>query len=192
MRFDPARVSELPSRMSEATFVETFGGVYEHSEWVARQAWQEGLTQHHDTVDGLAEKLASIVDAADEGRRLALIRAHPDLAGCAGVGGGLTAASSREQAGAGIDQCTEQEYERFHSMNDAYKQKFGFPFVMAVKGSDRHAILEAFAGRLENDRETEFERAIAEIHKIARFRLGELADTRGSFSRQERQARQDV
>jgi len=181
-RFDLQRLGEPPSRMSEEAFVRAFGGIYEHSDWVARRAWREGLSEAHDGVEGLAVKLAGVVDAADETTRLALVRAHPDLAGRAAVGGGLTEASSREQAGAGIDQCTEEEYRRFQTMNEAYKKKFGFPFVMAVKGSNRHAILAAFAERLENDRRAELERAIAEIHRIARFRLEELAGTDGGVT----------
>lgn len=175
MEFDLARLGERPSRMSEAAFTETFGGIYENSEWVARRAWQQGLSAAHDTVEGLADAFRAIVDAADADTRLALIRAHPDLAGRAAVRGELTESSSREQAGAGIDQCSEEEYRRFHAMNEAYKNKFGFPFVMAVKGSNRHAILQAFEERLDNDRATEFDRAINEIHRIARFRLEELA-----------------
>jgi OHCU decarboxylase len=169
--FEPGRLPGPPSRLSEDEFVEMFGGVYEHSPWVAREAWRRGLDERHDTVDALAAELASTVDRSNRETRLALIRAHPDLAGRAAVAGGLTGASSREQSGAGLDQCSAEEYERFHSLNSAYKRQFGFPFVMAVKGSDRHAILAAFEERLENDEADEFERAIAEIHKIARFRL---------------------
>lgn len=178
MELDFTRIGERPSRMSETAFTETFGGIYENSEWVARRAWRQGLNEAYDTVEGLAEAFRSIVDAAEEDTRLDLIRAHPDLAGRAAVRGGLTESSSREQAGAGIDQCSEEEYRRFHAMNEAYKNKFGFPFVMAVKGSNRHAILQAFEERLENDRATEFDRAIKEIHRIARFRLDELAASR--------------
>lgn len=170
--FDLIRLGRPPSAMSEAEFVEKFGGIYEHSPWVARGTWARGLDERHDTVEGLAGALAATVDAADEATRLALIRAHPDLAGRAAVRGELGEASRREQAGAGIDQCSPEEYDRFQSLNEAYKRRFGFPFVMAVKGSDRQAILAAFEERLGNDPAAEFERAIAEIHRIARFRLG--------------------
>ncbi|MDZ7839348.1 MAG: 2-oxo-4-hydroxy-4-carboxy-5-ureidoimidazoline decarboxylase [Gammaproteobacteria bacterium] len=162
--------------MSEAEFVQTFGGIYEHSPWVARGTRERGLDERHDTVEGLAEALAATVDMVDEKSRLALIRAHPDLAGRAAVRGELGEASSREQAGAGIDQCTPEEYDRFQYLNDAYKRRFGFPFVMAVKGSNRRAILAAFEERLANDAAAELERAIAEIHRIARFRLNDLSD----------------
>lgn len=166
----------MPSRMNESEFVESFGAIYEHSQWVARDTWQRGVDQRHDTIEALATELAATVDASGRNTRLALIRAHPDLAGRAAVRGELGADSTREQAGAGIDQCSEEEYKRFQSLNDAYKRKFGFPFVMAVKGSDRHAVLSAFAVRIENDTATEFHNAITEIHKIARLRLEDLAD----------------
>lgn len=174
--FDLNRLGRPPSAMSEPEFVEMFGGIYEHSPWVARDTRRRGLDERHDTVEGLAEVLAATVDAADDDVKLALIRAHPDLAGRAAVRGELGEASSREQAGAGIDQCSPEEYERFQSLNEAYKRRFGFPFVMAVKGSGRHAILAAFEERLGNDAAAEFDRAIAEIHRIARLRLGELSD----------------
>lgn len=176
MRFDPQRIVRPPSRMSESEFVEVFGGIYEHSPWVARGTWRRGVEARNDTVENLAAELAATVDAADVEARLALIRAHPDLAGRAAGGGGLTAESSREQASAGIDQCSEEEYRRFQTLNDAYESRFGFPFVMAVKGSHRKAILAAFEKRLGNDPDTELEQAIAEIHKIARLRLAELAE----------------
>lgn len=176
MRFDLRRLGRPPSEMSEAGFVETFGGIYEDSPWVARETWKRGLSERHDTVETLAGELAATVDAADDETRLALIRAHPDLAGRAALRGELGETSTREQAGAGIDQCSPEEFERFQALNKAYRDKFGFPFVMAVKGSDRHAILAAFEERLGNDAAGELERAIREIHKIARFRLNELAD----------------
>lgn len=176
MRFDVKRLGAPPSRMSEPEFVAAFGGVYEDSPWVARETWGRGLDERHDTVAALTDELAATVDAAGEDTKLALIRAHPDLAGRAAVRGGLGRESTREQAGAGIDQCSEEELERFIGLNDAYRNRFGFPFVMAVRGSDRHAILAAFEERLEHDPQAEFERAIAEIHRIARFRLADLAE----------------
>jgi len=174
-RLSSLKFPRSPTSLTEAEFVDTFGGVYEHSPWVAQQAWQRGLDADHDSVEDLAVELAAIVDAADESKRLELIVSHPDLAGKAAQQGKLTTESTSEQASAGIDQCNEEEFQRFQHYNDAYKQKFRFPFVMAVKGSNRHLILTAFEERLENDYQTEFERAISEIHKIARFRLEEIA-----------------
>lgn len=164
-----------PSLMAEDDFVELFGGVYEHSPWIAVQTWRQGLDPSHDTVAQLAGALAQVVDHADRQQQLDLITAHPDLAGKAAQTGDLTAESTSEQAGAGIDQCTPEEFEKFQIYNDAYKKKFSIPFIMAVKGSNRHIILAAFEERLHNDNETELNRAIAEIHRIAGFRLEEIA-----------------
>jgi OHCU decarboxylase len=115
--------------------------------------------------------MADCVDNASVEKRLALIRAHPDLAGKAQVAGELTADSTSEQTRAGLDQCSADEYERFQSLNNAYHEKFGFPFVMAVRDSSRTEILAAFERRLQHDPNLEFETALAEIHKIASLRL---------------------
>jgi OHCU decarboxylase len=161
--------------MSEESFVELFGGVYEHSPWIARETWQRGLGPEVDTPEGLSRAMSETVGGADKARLMALINAHPDLAGRAAVQGELTAESTSEQSGAGIDQCTAEEFERFQRLNDAYRERFGFPFIMAVKGSNRHLILAAFEERLENDGETEFQRALTEINRIARSRLDAIA-----------------
>lgn len=159
--------------MNEQAFVDTYGGVYEHSPWVARQAYREGISSLEP--GWLAIAFARQVDGATLERKLELIRAHPDLAGRAAVRGELTAASSAEQAGAGIDQCSSEEFARFEALNQEYRGKFGFPFIMAVKGSNRHAILAAFAARIGNEYQDEFDTAMGEIHKIARFRLDEIS-----------------
>ena len=151
-----------------ADFVARYGGVYEHSPWVAERCWSQSA---HLAPEALADVFQLCVDEADRDMRLALIRAHPDLAGRAAVKGELTTESSEEQASAGIDQCTQQEFDEFQRMNSSYRQKFGFPFVMAVRNSTRQQILAAFAERLQNDAGTEFDIAIREIHKIARLRL---------------------
>ena len=162
-----------PSTMSEQEFVDRFGGVYENSPWIAHRAWNQGLGPHQDTVDGLATALAGVVDSSDREKQLELIRAHPDLAGRAAVQGELTHDSTAEQRSAGIDQCTPEEFTQFQDYNSRYKRRFGFPFVMAVKGSNRQAILTAFEERLQNDPPTEFLRALQEIHKIAKRRLAQ-------------------
>jgi 2-oxo-4-hydroxy-4-carboxy-5-ureidoimidazoline decarboxylase len=153
-------------------FIARYAGIYEHSPWVAERVASIAA----ELVDAarLAELMADCVDNAATDKQLALIRAHPDLAGKAQVAGELTAESTEEQASAGLDQCTKVEYERFQALNDAYKDKFGFPFVMAVRDSSRGEILDAFSARLQNDYELEFETALTEIHKIARLRLGAL------------------
>jgi OHCU decarboxylase len=155
--------------MSRKEFISRYGGVYEHSPWVAEQV--ADVAADIADVDRLAELMADCVDNAAPERQLALIRAHPDLAGKAQVAGELTPDSTAEQVSAGLDRCSRIEYERFQALNDAYKEKFGFPFVMAVRGSSRVEILDAFSERLQNDVHVEFETALAEIHKIARLRL---------------------
>lgn len=161
------------SGMDVEAFVERYGGVYERSDWVPRESFGDAI-QASD-VDELAAVFAECVDNASRDRRLELIRAHPDLAGRAAIAGELTVESNSEQASAGIDQCTPEEFARFQDLNNRYTERFGFPFVMAVRNSDRHAILSAFAARLHNNAAEEFETAIAEIHKIALLRLKAMA-----------------
>ena len=150
-------------------FIERYGGIYEHSPWVAECA--ATALESGAGIDDIASAMAACVDGAGRERQLLLIRAHPDLAGKAGLRGELTAASSDEQQSAGLDQCTPAELERFHTLNAAYKRKFGFPFVMAVRNSSRLVILEAFAERLNNTAEDEIDTALTQIHRIARLRL---------------------
>ncbi|MFC2990537.1 2-oxo-4-hydroxy-4-carboxy-5-ureidoimidazoline decarboxylase [Halomonas tibetensis] len=160
-----------PSRLDKASFIAGFGDIYEHSPWVAERAWESRLDERHDTPENLAAVMGRMLAEADADSQLAVIRAHPDLAGKAAVAGELTDDSTREQAGAGLDQCSPEEMARFERLNAAYKAKFGFPFVMAVKGSDRFAILDAFEVRLENDPAKERRTAVEQINRIALFRL---------------------
>ena len=155
--------------MDSHDFIPRYGAIYEHSPWVAEQVAL--FAADVADKDRLAELMADCVDNADTERQLALIRAHPDLAGKLQVAAELTADSTDEQASAGLDQCSKIEYERFQALNEAYKEKFGFPFVMAVRNSNRADILEAFSSRLQNDYDAEFETALTEIHKIARLRI---------------------
>jgi len=166
--------TKVPSTLNKADFLEHFSGVYELSPWVAEQAWSKGIGFSEDSLNGLAGALAKVVDAQDTDRLMELIRNHPDLAGKAAVTGELTVESTSEQSSAGINQCTIAEFDKFTRLNNEYKKKFAFPFIMAVRESNRHEILAAFQQRIHNDQEEEFKRAIAEIHKIARFRLAEL------------------
>ncbi|MGI9271782.1 MAG: 2-oxo-4-hydroxy-4-carboxy-5-ureidoimidazoline decarboxylase [Woeseiaceae bacterium] len=155
--------------MSAEEFVSLYAGIYEHSPWVAEEAAAD--VAGSDSIERIAEIMADCVDNASTERQLTLIRAHPDLAGKAQIAGELTEDSTTEQARAGLAQCSAEEYAEFQSLNDRYHEKFGFPFVMAVRDSTRIEILAAFAERLDNDVNTEFETALAEIHKIARLRL---------------------
>ena len=163
-----------PRGLDRTQFVTLYGRVYEHSPWIAEAVWSAGLQPQHDTVEGLHEALAAIVEAAPRGRQLALLNAHPDLAGRLAVRGELTAESSSEQASAGLDQCSPDEFRRFTALNEAYKAKFPFPFIMAVKGKSRAEILAAFERRIHHDEEAEFRTALAEVHKIALLRLRDL------------------
>ncbi|MEH6525615.1 MAG: 2-oxo-4-hydroxy-4-carboxy-5-ureidoimidazoline decarboxylase [Sneathiella sp.] len=163
-----------PSSMDKETFIETFGGVYEHSPWVAEAIWRAGIAPTHDVIETLAVCMAKVVESADNDTKMKLINAHPDLAGKAAVRGELTAASTTEQSGAGLGECTSSEFEKFQAYNEAYKEKFGFPFIKAVKNSNRHEIMAGFAARIGNNPDKEFKTALLEIDKIARFRLLEL------------------
>lgn len=155
--------------MNAQAFIERFGGIYEHSPWVAELA--APIVGGAAGMEAIARVMADCVDNAPRERQLELIRAHPDLAGRAQIAGDLTAASTEEQSSAGLDKCSPEEFARFRALNDAYREKFGFPFVMAVKRASRRQILEAFEKRLENDYDEEFETALAEIHRIAKLRL---------------------
>ncbi|MFP1683665.1 2-oxo-4-hydroxy-4-carboxy-5-ureidoimidazoline decarboxylase [Alloalcanivorax sp. C16-1] len=168
---DTERLSPRPSALDEDAFVACYGDVYEHSPWIARQAHRAGLSARDDIATALAARLAAVFDAAEASAQLAVLRAHPDLAGKLAVGEALTADSSAEQAGAGLDQCTVEEFERFQALNAAYRARFDFPFIVAVRGLHRREILQAFEARLSNDAETERTTAVAQVNRIARLRL---------------------
>jgi len=154
-------------------FVQKYGGVYEHSPWVAERV-DELLSDTTADTATLAGLMADVVDNASLEKQLALICAHPDLAGRAQMAGELTHESTDEQSRAGLDQCTADEYQEFQTLNAAYKEKFSFPFVMAVRESHRREILQAFAERLQNDDDVEFETALQQIHTIAGLRLAAM------------------
>ncbi len=160
-----------PATLDRDAFVARFGGVYEHSPWIAEGAFDAGLTAEADTAEGLSGLLRAQVEASGADRQMALLRKHPDLAGKLAVADALTAASTAEQAGAGLAACTADEFERFQTLNAAYKEKFGFPFIVAVAGRHRIEILAIFEGRLGNDRDREFREALEQVHRIALLRL---------------------
>lgn len=167
----PHRLDPAPRTLDRDAFLARFGGVYEHSPWIAATLFDAGLGAEHDTAEGLAAALARIVDAVPEAAQLALLRAHPDLAGRLATAGALTASSASEQAGAGLDRCTPEEFARFTALNAAYTARFGFPFIIAVRGLDRARILASFEGRIGNDAPTECATALAQAHRIALLRL---------------------
>jgi len=154
-------------------FIAVFGAVYEHSPWVA-EAVYPSLKPCIDAVS-MAEQMRSVVDTASDKLKLDLLCAHPDLAGRLSLAE-LTESSRSEQTGAGLDRCTPEELDEFQKLNAAYIEKFGFPFIFAVKGYHRTDILEAFRVRVSHSREEEFKIAIEQVHRIARLRLETIAD----------------
>lgn len=161
-----------PSALTHDDFIATFGPVYEASPWVAEGVWPAVERGEFDDLPALANAMRATVDAAPRDQRLALIRAHPQLA----VAGRMAEASVQEQRGAGLDQCSPEELAEFRRLNAAYNVRFGHPFIVAVKGLTRSDILTAFTARLANDADTEFATAMTQIHRIAGFRLAALFD----------------
>lgn len=159
-----------PSALSHDAFVARFGAVYEASPWIAEAVWPAVAQGELDDRDALAGAMRAAVDAAPHTQRLALIRAHPQLA----VASSMAPASVNEQRGAGLDRCSPGELAAFQRLNAAYVERFGHPFIIAVKGLSRSDILAAFETRLDNDADAEFATAIAQIHRIAGFRLADL------------------
>lgn len=163
-----------PSAMTRDDFVAAFGSVFEHSPWIAEGAFDAGLGPDADTAAGLHDRLCAVFRAAPPQRRRDVLLAHPDLAGRLAVTGALTPDSTAEQASAGLDRCTPAEFERLQALNAIYREKFGFPFIMAVKGRSKAEIIAAFERRIESDAETEFATALGEVERIARLRLEAL------------------
>lgn len=157
--------------MSPEQFVDQFGDVAEHSPWVARSASQ---SRPFDSREAVVNAFSAALDEASKSDRLALIRAHPDLAGRAAIAGELAQASTREQAGAGLDSLSPAEFARFTKLNDRYRGKFGFPFIFAVKGANKHQILAGFEARVDNDVAMEFDTAVQQVKRIMSFRLHDL------------------
>jgi 2-oxo-4-hydroxy-4-carboxy-5-ureidoimidazoline decarboxylase len=164
----------MPSHMTQEDFMDVFGGVYEHTPWIAEAVYAAGLTGSQDTVAGLHYSLRTNVDNADDEKKLALLRAHPDLAGKLAISGELTADSTSEQASAQLDKCTPEEFAEFQSLNDRYKEAFGFPYILAVRGRNRQEILENFRSRVDNTPDTEFAEALKQVHRIALLRIEAL------------------
>ena len=154
--------------LDAATFAGRFGDVAERSPWVAETAF---AARPFADREALVAAFTGAVRAAPREARLALLRAHPDLAGRAAVAGAVEEESRREQAGAGLDRLTPAEFARFGDLNARYRERFGFPFIFAVKGAGKDAILAAFEDRIGNDAETERATALAHVERIFRFRI---------------------
>lgn len=158
------------NEMDQKGFVDGIGSIWEHSPWVSEQAWG---SRPFTSVDSLFETMEKVVEDAPMERKLALLKAHPDLAGSVK----MTDESVSEQKGAGLDQLSQEELDEFLALNTEYTEKFGFPFIIAVKGHDKDSIKAAMQKRVNNDREEELSTALREIYKIARFRLDDLVQT---------------
>ncbi len=162
-----------PSQMDRETFVAEFGGIFEHSAWVAEGAYDLELGPTHDTAKGVHQMMARVFRSAKEDKRLAVLIAHPDLAGKLAAAKRLTAESTAEQASVGLDALTDRERQTFIDLNDAYTAKFGFPFIIAVRDNTKASIMEAFQRRIDQDQDAEFAEACKQVERIAELRLME-------------------
>ena len=169
----PARI-DRPSQMDRDTFVAKFGGVFEHSPWIAERAHDLELGPAHDSAVGVHSALCRMFRSASAEERLGVLCAHPDLAGKLAAAKALTAESTAEQASAGLDHLTDEERATFTRLNTAYTERFGFPFIIAVRDHDKAGIMAAFETRLQNDRDTEFTTACKQVERIARLRLEDM------------------
>ena len=169
-----------PSRMSRPLFLARFGGIFEHSPWVAEGAFALGLGPECDTVTGLHAVMVQAMRAGTAEQQRDLILRHPDLAGKLAMAKQLTAESTNEQASAGLDALTEAEKARFTRLNDTYKARFGFPYILAVKGKTKQEIIANFEERLANSAEQEFATALAQIERIALLRLHDVPGLKGA------------
>ncbi|WP_298864284.1 allantoinase PuuE [uncultured Sulfitobacter sp.] len=160
-----------PSQMDRETFVAEFGGIFEHSAWVATGAHALELGPTHDTAQGIHQMLTRVFRSADADARLAVLNAHPDLAGKLAEAKQLTAESTAEQASVGLDALTAQERSTLSELNTAYTDKFGFPFIIAVRDNTKASIIKAFKRRISQDRDTEFAEACKQVERIAELRL---------------------
>ena len=170
----PHRRIERPSRMTRARFVERFGGIFEHSPWIAERACDLELGPAHDCATGLHNALARVFRSATPDERLGVLKAHPDLAGKLAAARRLTPESTAEQASAALDALTDAERASFQRLNAAYVEKHGFPFIIAVRDHTKTSILHAFETRLSNPTETELATACTQVERIAHLRLKDI------------------
>lgn len=174
MTHPPTPKRLVPAQMSRAEFLRNFGGIFEHSEWIADRAFDLELGPAHNSVAGVHSVLCRMFRSAIDAERLGVLNAHPDLVGKLAAAKRLTAESTAEQASAGLDALTDAERTAFGDMNDTYVSKHGFPFIIAVKDHDKAGILRAFERRIDNDTHTEFAQACKQVERIARLRLEAL------------------
>ena len=162
---------DRPSQMDKAAFVAAFGSIFEHSPWIAERAYDLGLGPTHDGAVGVHSALCRMFRSASRDERLSVLVAHPDLAGKLATEGRLTAESTSEQAGAGLDALTDAERDTFQGLNAQYVAKHGFPFIIAVRDHTKASIMAAFHARIEHDSDVEFDTACRQVERIAEFRL---------------------
>ncbi|WGR63618.1 allantoinase PuuE (plasmid) [Paracoccus ferrooxidans] len=173
-RAHPWQPRQRPSQMDREAFVEKFGGIYEHSPWIAERVWEGEMGAIHDTAAGLAARMAQVFRAASDEERLGVLLAHPDLAGKLAAAKRLTADSTAEQASAGLDSLTDAERAEFDRLNTAYVEKHGFPFIIAVRDHDKPGIMAAMRRRLDNDNATERAEAERQVSRIGALRLQQM------------------
>jgi OHCU decarboxylase len=159
--------------MDRAAFVQKFGGIFEHSPWVVEQAWDR---KPFATLDAMHGAMVDVARIAPAPQQLALLQAHPDLAGKEAQAGAMTASSVTEQASAGLNALSAAEMSEITELNVAYKKKFGFPFIIAVRMHTKEGIFFDFKRRLQNDTQTEFATDLQNVYVITRLRLNKLLD----------------
>ncbi|MCJ1899520.1 MULTISPECIES: allantoinase PuuE [Paracoccus] len=174
VRTHPFQPRQCPSQLGREAFVEKFGGIYEHSPWIAERVWEGEMGAIHDTAAGLAARMAQVFRAASDEERLGVLLAHPDLAGKLAAAKRLTADSTAEQASAGLDSLTDAERAEFDRLNTAYVEKHGFPFIIAVRDHDKPGIMAAMRRRLDNDSAAERAEAERQVSRIGALRLQQM------------------
>ncbi len=155
------------NQLNKSEFISIFGNVFEKTEWIAERCYE---SKPYNNLDELVSKMMKIFENTEKGKHLEILNSHPDLA----VAKKLTEDSKNEQKNASLNQCTDVEFVEFKKLNEEYKKKFGFPFIIAVKGKNKKEILNSFRQRITNNINLEFEEAIKQVKKIASFRLNEI------------------
>ena len=155
------------NKLNKSEFLSTFGNVFEKTEWIAEKCYD---SKPYNNVQELVNKMMEVFENSIKEKHLEILNSHPDLA----VKKKLTKESENEQANANLNQCTNEEFEEFNKLNVKYKKKFGFPFIIAVKGKNKNEILNSFRQRITNNINSEFEEAKKQVKKIASFRLSEI------------------
>jgi len=155
------------NKLSKTEFISIFGNIFEKTEWIAERCYE---SKPYNNLDELVSKMMKIFENIEKERHLEILNSHPDLA----VEKKLTEDSKNEQKNASLNQCTDEEFVEFKKLNEEYKKKFGFPFIIAVKGKNKEEILNSFRQRITNNINLEFEEAKKQVKKIANFRLGEI------------------